>query len=276
LPVFFDNTFADDNLSGRLILSYRPMDGALLYASYSQGYKSGGFDGSTIFSVPEAAPFQSENVNAFEVGAKLLDARSPFNVTVAGFHYSFDDLQANSVRQTAGIATAVRTNVAEATVWGGEIEGVFRPVRNARIGFGLAYLNTSVDDFVSSDPAEVERRNGNDLPDSPEIALNIDASYTVALSGGWQLEPQLNYSYIDNHFKEIDNFVEVEGYGRLDLRLALTSPSDRWSLAVFGRNVTDEVYFTGVIPATAAGAVIGQQRIVGRPVTYGLSLGYAF
>lgn len=275
LPVAFDNTFEDDNLSGRIILSYRPMDDALVYASYSRGYKSGGFDGSTIFSAPEALPFQSENVDAYEVGAKFLDGNSPFNVTVAGFHYKFEDLQANSVRQTAGITTAVRTNVAKATIWGGEIEAVIRPVRNARIGLGLAYLNTSVDDFISSDPAEVARRNGNELPDSPKLAFNLDASYTIGLSGGWTLEPQMNFSYVDDHFKEIDNFVEVEGYGRLDLRLALTSPS-RWTFAAFGRNVTDEVYFTGVIPATAAGAVIGQQRIVGRPATYGISLGYAF
>jgi iron complex outermembrane receptor protein len=276
LPVVFDNTFEDDNLSGRLILSYRLANDALVYTSYSQGYKSGGFDGSTIFSAPEALPFQSENVDAYEVGAKFLDAGSPFNVTVAGFHYSFDDLQANSVRQTAGITTAVRTNVAAATVWGGEIEAVIRPVRNARIGVGLAYLDTSVDDFVSSDPAEVARRNGNKLPDSPEVAFNIDASYNYGLSGGWELKPQMNFSYIDDHFKEIDNFVAVEGYGRLDLRLALTSPDSGLTLAAFGRNVTDEVYFTGVIPATAAGAVIGQQRIVGRPATYGISLEYAF
>jgi iron complex outermembrane recepter protein len=276
LPVVFDNTFEDDNISGRLILSYHLTDDTLLYASYSQGYKSGGFDGSTIFSAPEALPFQSENVDAYEVGAKLLEAGSPFNVTIAGFHYSFDDLQANSVRQTAGVATAVRTNVAKATSWGGEIEAVVIPVPNARIGLGVAYLNTSVDDFVSSDPAEVARRNGNDLPDSPELAFNLDARYTMDLPGGWELEPQLNFSFIDDHFKEIDNFVEVDGYGRLDLRLALRAPDARWTLAAFGRNVTDEVYFTGIIPATAAGVVVGQQRIVGRPATYGISLGYAF
>jgi len=221
-------------------------------------------------------PFQSENVDAYEVGAKLLEAGSPFNVTIAGFHYSFDDLQANSVRQTAGVATAVRTNVAKATSWGGEIEAVVIPVPNSRIGLGVAYLNTSVDDFVSSDPAEVARRNGNDLPDSPELAFNLDARYTMDLPGGWELEPQLNFSFIDDHFKEIDNFVEVDGYGRLDLRLALRAPDARWTLAAFGRNVTDEVYFTGIIPATAAGVVVGQQRIVGRPATYGISLGYAF
>ncbi|MFZ4603452.1 MAG: TonB-dependent receptor [Caulobacterales bacterium] len=277
LPVVFDNTFKDDNLSGRLILSYRPAEDALLYASYSQGYKGGGFDGSTIFSTPEALPFRSENVDAYEVGAKFLSPSAPFNVTVAGFYYGYQDLQANSVRQTAGISTAVRTNVAEATLWGGEVEAVLRPTKRARIGLALAYLNTTVDNFVSSDPAEVARRNGNDLPDSPKLAANLDASQTFLVGDGWMLKPQVNYSYVGDHYKEIDNFVKVKGYGRLDLRVELTAPDARWTMAAFGRNVTDEVYFTGIIPATtAAGVVFGQQRIVGRPATYGVSLGYKF
>lgn len=277
LPVVFDNTFDDENLSGRLILSYRPMGDALVYASYSQGYKSGGFDGSTIFSVPEALPFSSENVDAFEIGAKFLEPGAPFNVTVAGFLYDFDDLQANAVIQTAGVATAVRTNVAKATIRGAEIEALLRPLQGASIAMSMAYLDTEVDDFISSNPAEIARRNGNDLPDSPELTFNLDARYQLELDSGWALEPGVNYSYVGDHFKEIDNYVEAKGYGRLDLVLALTSPDARWRLAAFGRNVTDEVYFTGIIPAaTGAGVVTGQQRIVGRPATYGVSLGYTF
>lgn len=189
LPVLFDNTFKDENVSGRLILSYRPAGSSLIYASYSQGYKGGGFDGSTIFSAPEALPFRSENVDAFEVGAKLLDGNAPFNVTVAGFYYDFDDLQANAVLQTAGVATAVRTNVAKASIRGAEIEALLQPFEGARVALGLTYLDTKVDNFISSNPAEIARRNGNDLPDSPTLSYNLDARYAFALAGGWTLDP---------------------------------------------------------------------------------------
>jgi iron complex outermembrane receptor protein len=272
LPVLFDNDFSDNSLSGRVALSYQLANDTLLYGSISRGFKSGGFDGSTIFSVGEALPFASEKVDAYEIGAKLLGNR-PVTVTAAAFYYDFSDLQANSIRQIGPVTTAVRTNVSQATVYGGEIEAVARPVTGMRLGVSLAYLHTKVDDFVSSNPVEVARRNGNELPDSPELSLNLSASYTFEIGGGWKLEPQTNFSFKGKHWKEIDNFVPVEEYGLLNLRLALRSPDDRWSLAVFGRNVTDETYFIGMIPAvTGAGVVTGRQRIVGAPATWGASL----
>ncbi|GAW40613.1 Pesticin receptor precursor [Brevundimonas sp. SH203] len=273
VPVRFDNDFADDNVSGRVVLSYRPDDGALLYGSFSRGFKSGGFDGSTIFSAPEALPFRSEQVNAYEVGAKMFGRGRPFTLTTAAFYYDFSDLQANSIRTIGPVTTAIRTNVAKATIKGAEIDLTVRPTADARVGFNAAYLDSQVDDFVSSSPAEVARRNGNALPDTPEMSFNIDAAYVFHLADGWDLEPQVNVNFMGKHFKEIDNFVPVASYTLVNLRLALTSPDRRWTLAAFGRNVTDETYFVGVIPAaTSAGVVTGQQRIVGAPATYGLSL----
>jgi iron complex outermembrane recepter protein len=276
LPVVFDQDFSDNNVSGRIVLSYRPAEQALLYASYSRGFKSGGFDGSTIFSAPEAAPFRSEKVNAYEAGAKLFASNVPVTISAAGFYYDFSNLQANSVRSFAGITTAVRTNVAKASLYGGEVEIVATPLHGARIGMGVSYLHSKVDDFISSNPLEVARRDGNELPDAPGLTLNLDASYAFNV-GRWKLEPQANFRFTGDHYKEIDNYVPVRGYGLLNLRLALTSPDGRWTAAVFGRNVTDTRYFTGLIPAaSAAGVVSGTQRIMGAPDTYGLSLGLKY
>lgn len=272
LPVVFNNDFSDNSLSGRVALSYQMAPDALLYGSISRGFKSGGFDGSTIFSVGEALPFASEKVDAYEIGAKLLGNR-PVTVTATAFYYDFSDLQANSVRQIGPVTTAVRTNVAQASVYGGEIEVVARPVEGMRLGASVAFLETNVDNFVSSNPVEVVRRNGNELPDSPKLSLNLSASYAIEMSSDWTLEPQVDFSFKGKHWKEIDNFVPINEYGLLNLRLALRSPDDRWSVAVFGRNVTDETYFVGMIPAaTGAGIVTGRQRIVGAPATWGASL----
>lgn len=273
LPVVFDNDFSDSNLSGRIALSYRPAPGALIYGSVSRGFKSGGFDGSTIFSPGEALPFSSEQVDAYEVGLKLLGNR-PVTITATAFYYDFKDLQANSVRQIGPVSTAVRTNVAQATVYGGEFELVARPTRGMRLGASIAYLKTKVDNFVSDSPAEVARRNGNELPDSPQLSMNLDARYAMEMGSGWRLEPQVSFNFTGQHWKEIDNFIPVEEYGLLNLRVALRSPDNRWNLAVFGRNVTDQVYFVGIIPAvTGAGVVTGQLRTVGAPATWGISFG---
>lgn len=273
LPVVFDNRFEDDSVSGRAVLSWRPSEGTLLYGSFSRGFKSGGFDGSTIFTPPEALPFASEKLDAYEIGAKLFGRNLPVTLTASAFYYDFSDLQANSTRSIGPVTTAVRTNVAKASLYGGELELSARPTQDSHIGFNLAYLHSEVDDFVSSDPLEVARRNGNTLPDAPELSTNLNAGYTFQLANGWTLEPQANISYTGKHWKEIDNYVAVDGYTLVNLRLALTSPDGRWTFAAFGRNITDETYFVGLIPAaTSAGVVNGWQRTVGAPATYGISV----
>jgi iron complex outermembrane receptor protein len=277
LPVQFDESFADNSVSGRVSLSYRPDNGSLIYGTYSRGFKSGGFDGSTIFSRGEALPFKSETVDALELGIKLFGRGKPFSLSAAAFHYDFSNLQANSIRQIGSVTTAVRTNVAQATMNGAEIDLVAYPVRDARIGLNVAYLQSKVDNFVSANALEVARRNGNELPDAPGLSANLNASYTVRLGNGWKLEPQVNISFVGKHWKEIDNFVEVDDRTLLGVRMALTPPDGSWTLAAFGRNITDQKYFTGLIPAvTSAGVVTGQQRIVGAPASWGLSFDWRF
>src|SRR3546814_13062172 len=65
------NKTSDNNLSGRLTLSYKPIDEVKIYASYGTGYKAGGFDGSSIFSPVEALPLRPEKVKAYEAGLKV-------------------------------------------------------------------------------------------------------------------------------------------------------------------------------------------------------------
>src|SRR3546814_3690992 len=71
ITVYFDNKTSDNNLAGRLTLSYKPIDEVKIYASYGTGYKAGGFDGSSIFSPVEALPLRPEKVKAYEAGLKV-------------------------------------------------------------------------------------------------------------------------------------------------------------------------------------------------------------
>lgn len=277
LPVAFDNDFSDDDVSGRIALSYKPGDSSLLYGSISRGFKSGGFDGSTIFSAPEALPFDSEQVVAYEIGAKWFDSSLPVTLTTAGFYYDFSDLQANSVRNYGIVASNVRTNVADAEVYGAELELTYQPHDDFTVGANLTWLHATVGQFVSDNVTEAARRSGNDLPDSPSLTANAHASYRIGFSNGWSLTPMLNVSHTGEHYKELDNFVAVDSYTLVNARLVLASDAAPWTLSLWGRNLTDEEYFVGLIPAaTGAGVVNGVQRIAGAPATYGMSIGMRF
>ncbi|NJC35064.1 outer membrane receptor protein involved in Fe transport [Sphingomonas jejuensis] len=101
----------EDEFTGTGVLSYKPTDDLLLYASYSRGYKAGGFnlDRSALGSRPVATPalaggitpadvsdlqFAAEKVNAYEVGLKFTSRQ--FNVNVAAFRQDFSNFQLNT------------------------------------------------------------------------------------------------------------------------------------------------------------------------------------
>lgn len=277
VPAVFDNRFKDDNLSGRALLLYKPVEDLMIYASVSRGFKSGGFDGSTIFSVPEALPFASERVTAYETGLKWFSSTLPVTFTASAFYYDFRGLQANSIRQIGPISTSVRTNVAKAEIYGGEAEFTVRPVENLTLRGSISLLSSKVTNFVSDNPAEIVRREGNELPDAPGVSWNLNAGYRIDLGGGWTATPYGEINHVGAMYKELDNFVEAPSYTLVNARLALAAPDERFSFGLFGRNLTKEVYFVGLIPAAnGAGVVSGTQRIVGAPRTYGVFAGVRF
>lgn len=94
----------DDQITGTAVLSWKPVPDVLTYASYSKGYKAGGFnlDASALGS-PTVTPtpasvanlrFDPEKVDAFEVGVKYNGRR--FNLNLAAFRQEFDSFQLNT------------------------------------------------------------------------------------------------------------------------------------------------------------------------------------
>jgi iron complex outermembrane receptor protein len=276
LPVRFDNRFSDSNLSGRAVLTWRPTEATMLYASASKGFKSGGFDGATIFTASKALPFQSENVWAYEGGYKWFPTSLPLSLTASGFYYDFSNMQSTSVVNLGGIPTNVRTNVADAQVYGGELQLNLRPIERLELNAGLALLHSEITRDASVDPAEVARRVGAPLPNSPELSYSLAARYGWDLPGGWTLSPAAQLSYVGSQYKELDHYVRAKSYTLIDGQVELTAPGGRWSLSLWGKNLGDETYFTGLIPAVSKNVVIGTQRIVGAPRTIGVAVNVNF
>ena len=113
---------SEDEFTGTAILSYKPIDDLLVYASFSRGYKAGGFnlDRSALKSpIVRRSPrtsggaqalvrnlqFDPEKVNAFEIGAKY--ATGPFSLSVAAFRQEFSNFQLNTFDGTVFIVQNV-------------------------------------------------------------------------------------------------------------------------------------------------------------------------
>ena len=177
--VTINNRRTEDEFSGTANLSWRPTDDLMVYASYSHGYKAGGFnlDRSALKS-PIASfasvggaqalvrnlEFDAETVDAYEIGAKY--STGPFSLTVTGFRQDFSDFQLNTfngtvflVQNVNGCGVSLNGADRDASAASGacpagdvtygvrsqgvEVEAALVPARNFRVAAGLTYANTS-------------------------------------------------------------------------------------------------------------------------------------
>jgi outer membrane receptor protein involved in Fe transport len=129
-----------DEVTGRAVVDYKITDDNLLYASYSRGYKSGGFNPPLQvpgLTVPDS--FVPEIINAYEIGSKNTFANGKFQFNLTGFYYKYKGLQLSRIVAR----TSINDNI-DANIWGVEADAVIRPNRNFAVNMGASYLNTSV------------------------------------------------------------------------------------------------------------------------------------
>ncbi|MBI1365663.1 MAG: TonB-dependent receptor plug domain-containing protein [Alphaproteobacteria bacterium] len=132
--------------TGRAVLQWTPSDNAQLYASWTRGYKPGGFNPPTpaIFGVPPT--FQPEIINAYEAGIKS-NIGGHLQANFTGFYYDYTGLQVSRIVNR----TAINDNI-DAKIWGLEGEFVWAPTDRWKFNMNAGYLNTKLGDFSTFDP----------------------------------------------------------------------------------------------------------------------------
>ena len=146
--VFNRATFRET--TGKVNLSWQPdfafTGSSLFYASYSKGYKGGGFNGiqGGVGSVPFT--FNPEFVNAYEIGTKntLLNGGLVLNLT--GFFYDYRDYQ---IAKLVGLSAA--TENVDAEVKGLELETILQPINRLRLNANLSLLDSKIKSGLSLD-----------------------------------------------------------------------------------------------------------------------------
>jgi iron complex outermembrane receptor protein len=269
LPVVFAEPSDDADTSGRLTLKYQPTASLSVYGSFGTGYKAGGFDGSTIFSLPEAKPFKPETVEAIEAGIKYAGA-SGLYASLDAFLYDFSELQAFTV--IPPVTANVRTNVGKSQFKGLEASFGIDLMRSEsqalRFDISGTWLRSEIQEFEGS-PAQVAANLGNDLPAAPRFSGNATLAHEWRMGNGMTLATTLDARRKSSEFKRLNNNLrsQVEGFTTVDLRVELRTPEAGWSAYVFGRNITDETYFVDRN---------GGARLAAAPRTYGIGARYDF
>ncbi len=251
-PCVVDTVLKYHEPTGKAGLDYRIGD-AMIYASYSRGYKSGGVTGFYVTDPGAKAPYNPEFINAYEMGVKTSWLADRLRLNGAVFHYDYRDLQAFGVIPNAqGFPEFRIFNVAKSKLQGGELELSWLPIDALKVDLGLGLLDTRV---LQSDVGGVSV--GNRLGNAPNLELDQTTSYKWHLPNGMGLTAAVDVNWRGGTFTYVQNtqLQFVPAYVLIDPRLTLGSADDVWSLSLWAKNVTDKFYFREIF--NDGGSVIG-------------------
>ncbi len=280
-PRTFDEKFEDDELIYTAKLGYEIAPSVSTYASFTHGYKSGGFNlDSTAASRTSVAPpgdpsFKSETVDAYEIGlkSKLLDNRLTLNV--AGFIQNFQNFQ---VLEFTG-AQFTTFNVPKADSQGVEIEAVARPIDGLTLNGALTLLDASYPDDCAGDDTRINVTAlcGNDLTNAPNTVGILGAGYEGHISGdfGFFVNGQMRYESDRRTSTQAvvlstgaPNPFDIQPSNvKINARLGLTNEESDYALELWATNLTDEktrgVTFNTVFRGTSRSAFTQEPRMYG-------------
>jgi iron complex outermembrane recepter protein len=305
LPREWAQTFKDNELTYTAQVGYKPHEDLLIYAGYSHGFKSGGFNldptaanllNSTailaglattptpVVVAPQYADpsFASEKVDQIEIGVKATLGRIKANLAL--FDMKMSDFQ---VLEFTGVQF-LTFNVNSARSTGAELE-LFGKLSDYITGnFSATYANSRYPGncavgVAPSAATSVARLCGSTLTNAPKIAGVIGLTYDGPLnSSGWELLVNGNLNYSDRRRTstiplDTNNapipFDYQDAYFKMNARIGFTDPSDRFTFEIWGTNLNNELT-RGVTANTPLRGGVGTRSRIGfveEPRMYGLT-----
>ncbi|HVY85900.1 MAG TPA: TonB-dependent receptor [Caulobacterales bacterium] len=277
-------------LTPRVSLSYHATPNVMFYTTASRGYLAGGFDQRGTSGAGLAQPFDPEFVWNYEAGVKstFFDNRLLANLSL--YQMDFKDKQVRTF--IADCACTAVSNAATARSKGWELQLGAMPFDWLTLSASWAHTDARYGTFIQPPvPPSTTPTNfsGKRIPLVPEdsVSLSADAGWDLANDGGHvSLGATVEYSSrvwlgdANNDPAFLHDLTRKRGL--LDLRAEWNSPDDRWAVALWGKNVTNEhvmqnwsnfnsFIFSGT--GAPAGALIGAASW-NEPATYGVRLTY--
>lgn len=270
-PVNLDATtsrrFKKGNVSGKIGLDYS-VGGNLYYLSYSRGYRASSFSAQAFFDPSELTIARPETVDSVEAGFKVQAWDQRLRLNGAVFYYRYQDQQFIDVNPDG---TQRLLNLPRSRILGAELELAARPVRAVTLTLGLGLLNSRIEEGVVQGVSV----RGNRLANAPEVSLSYGIDWDV-IEGPWgRVSTYLGGAYVSSQEYDTLNNPELHqgGYNVIGGQIAFRTPDDRIGLTAWGKNLTDETYFTSRIAISAFGF---NYNHLGPPRAYGVALDYRF
>lgn len=268
-----DREIDDRNWSWKAGLNWKPAPLTLVYASVSQGVKSGGFFSGVATTTAQLQPYRPETLIDYEVGIKQRLPEVGLSWSGSAFYYDYKDVQTFIRDESGGLPIQRLGNVRKAEIYGADLDVSFSPraLEGLDLTAGLGLLHTELGAFTSSAGLIPK---GNRLPDAPKVSFNVAAAYTLRLSDELQARVQVDGQRNGKSFKDAlnDPLIVAPAYWQWNARASILS-SDDWDVAVWVKNLADKRYLTQAVNNLPLG--IGF-RVYGAPRTWGVSVSKTF
>lgn len=253
-PLYNNRTINEEEsnseLSGTIKGAYRFNDSVMAYASYARGYKSFGYNLDRVQTgiTPVASLlFPSEVVDSYELGVKttLLNRSVLLNATY--FDQTFNDFQLNTFLGTAFVVESIpelKTRGVDADfLW-------FTPIEGLSFGGGITYTDTKYGDFTAADLT-----NPGNFPQlsllpgaraafaprwSTTAQVNFDRSIGSGLRAGMSLSAKHSTEY--NTGSDLLPWKMQDAMTLVNGRISFGTEDERWTVDLWGQNITDEKY----------------------------------
>ena len=286
-----------DDTSGRIILDWKPSEELMMYASYSIGYRAGTINGLAYGSANQVYFVPPEEVDALEVGFKSTLAEGRIQLNGAAFMYDYTGQQGQVVDATA---TANLLSL-DGEISGAELEMQWIVSDNVTAQIAAGWLDSEYDgdDCAPGSLAGVfpgqngscvlssGGEGGNPFPYAPEFTFNVGFDWDIMQVGEGMVQLHVDANYTDDfNYDAFGNYTDgplpnvasgkfadgSDDYWVYNARLSWET--ERYSVALWGKNLGDEEYYPFGI--SIENLFANGYRVIAPPRTYGLELKYHF
>lgn len=272
----FTGSRTDSDFTPKVSISWQPGDEVHLYASYSKGFKGGGFDPRGDYSQEVVRDgFGPETVDSYEIGLKsnALDGLIASNLAI--FYSDYKDVQIPSSigidNDNDGIIdnfVGATTNAAVASIIGAELDVTANFTDNLSSVLTIGLIDAKYDEYIGSAGTDIS--SSQVFQNSPDATASLAMSYEIPVGPGeLSLLGSANYTSLTYQFGTPTPGLDQPGYTLVNASAVWNSDDDHWQVGLHALNVNDKEYkVAGYVFPGLTTAFYGNPRTVTATVKY--------
>jgi iron complex outermembrane recepter protein len=274
----FRGSHASNNVSPKVSLDWSVSNQIKLYASYSEGFHSGGFNiRANCVAVPASCrPIDDEKVQSYELGSKMTFLDDRLMLNTAAFHNVYSNIQL-SVFSSYTLPNGSQgffgdfTNAGKGHIDGVEEEFAWKPTEVWTFSGNFAYLHTKYTQYMTRGVNVADQQK---FTNAPKWSGGLSLENTHALANGGNLTARINYTYQSLVYPEttLSPLIAQPAYGLWNAGV-IWQVSQPWTLSLQGTNLANKSYRTTGYNISSLGIVTG---FYGAPRMVTLSARYTF